>query len=55
MREIAESAGNSRNSGMDILRKVFGLTLLFVLFVPASSWAHGFAGKEVFPDDVSGR
>ncbi len=49
MREIAESAGNSRNSGMDILRKVFGLTLLFVLFAPASSWAHGFAGQRFFP------
>lgn len=31
------------------LRRVFSLALAFILFVPALSWAHGFAGKRFFP------
>lgn len=30
-------------------RQTFGLVLAIILFVPASSWAHGFAGKRFFP------
>ncbi|MCL5023643.1 MAG: hypothetical protein M1497_09810 [Nitrospirae bacterium] len=29
--------------------QTFGLALAIILFVPASSWAHGFAGKRFFP------
>jgi len=31
------------------LRRVFGLALLLILLIPASSWAHGFAGQRFFP------
>jgi hypothetical protein len=31
------------------LRPAFCVTMLFVLSVPASSWAHGFAGQRFFP------
>ena len=31
------------------LRRAFGVTLLCALLVPASSWAHGFAGQRFFP------
>ncbi|MGE5299674.1 MAG: hypothetical protein ACM3MB_01770, partial [Acidobacteriota bacterium] len=31
------------------LRRAFGVALLCVLLVPASSWAHGFAGQRFFP------
>jgi hypothetical protein len=31
------------------LRRVCGFMLLFILSVPASSWAHGFAGQRFFP------
>jgi hypothetical protein len=30
-------------------RQVFGLALAIILFMPVSSWAHGFAGKRFFP------
>ncbi len=30
-------------------RRTFGLVLLFLLLLPASSWAHGFAGQRFFP------
>jgi len=30
-------------------RQTFGLILAIILFVPALSWAHGFAGKRFFP------
>ncbi len=38
-----------RNSIAVRLRQAFGLALAIILFVPASSWAHGFAGKRFFP------
>lgn len=31
------------------LRLAWGLALVFVLVMPVSSWAHGFAGKRFFP------
>jgi len=31
------------------LRPALGLALLLILLMPASSWAHGFAGKRFFP------
>jgi hypothetical protein len=31
------------------LRRTFGLAVLFLLLLPASSWAHGFAGQRFFP------
>jgi hypothetical protein len=31
------------------LRGVFGLSLVFILLLPVSSWAHGFAGQRFFP------
>jgi hypothetical protein len=30
-------------------RQVLGIVLAIILFVPASSWAHGFAGQRFFP------
>jgi hypothetical protein len=38
-----------RNSIVAWSRQIFGLALAIILFVPASSWAHGFAGKRFFP------
>jgi hypothetical protein len=31
------------------LCRVFGITLMCILLMPASSWAHGFAGQRFFP------
>jgi hypothetical protein len=38
-----------RNSLAIWLRQPFGLVLAIILFLPASSWAHGFAGQRFFP------
>ncbi len=43
MRKIAE------DSIAVWLRQAFGLAVLFLLLLPASSWAHGFAGQRFFP------
>ncbi len=29
--------------------RILSIALLLVLLIPASSWAHGFAGKRFFP------
>src|ERR1700690_208951 len=43
MRNIA------KGSMTEWLRRALWLSLLFLLVLPASSWAHGFAGKRFFP------
>ena len=43
MRKIAKS------STAAWLRQAFGLAVLFLLLLPTSSWAHGFAGQRFFP------
>jgi hypothetical protein len=39
----------AKKAGAAWLRRVFGFALLFIVMVPASSWAHGFAGQRFFP------
>jgi hypothetical protein len=38
-----------RNSITGWSQELFGLVLAIILFAPASSWAHGFAGQRFFP------
>lgn len=38
-----------RDSIMVYTRQIIGLALAIIIFAPASSWAHGFAGKRFFP------
>ncbi len=41
---------NLRNDSTErFCRRAFGFVLLFLLLLPASSWAHGFAGQRFFP------
>ena len=39
----------SQNNVRAVWWCLFGLALTFILLMPASSWAHGFAGKRFFP------
>ena len=39
----------AESSTVGCLLRAFGLALLYILWVPASSWAHGFAGQRFFP------
>lgn len=43
MRNVAEGPATV------MVRRAFGLSLLFILLLPVSSWAHGFAGQRFFP------
>lgn len=38
-----------RNPLTALTKQIFGLVFVIILFIPALSWAHGFAGKRFFP------
>src|SRR6266542_3411411 len=40
---------NSADRTTSWLALILGFSLLLILILPASSWAHGFAGKRFFP------
>jgi hypothetical protein len=46
-------AAETKFSTIKWLQQVLGLVLMIIIFMPASSWAHGFAGKRFFPTTLS--
>lgn len=43
----------TKGSTVSWLGGMFGFVLFFILLIPASSWAHGFAGKRFFPTTLA--